>query len=95
MIKLTHNDDGKGRCYSHTISIFEDDYFDNNMELFSHNPFDVAGYGDSKEEALGDFMRKFKYLMNEWVAFETMLFGTDVITDNIVEVDCFGREIEE
>ena len=55
--------------------------------LFSHNPFDITGYGSTKEEAIEDFKNKFKYIMNELRAFETMLLDTDIITSNIIEVN--------
>lgn len=87
MIKMTHNDDHKERDFSHTISI-RDDYP-------SRNPFDVGGYGATKEEAIEDFKNKFEYVMKELKAFETMLFDTDVITDSIIEVDCMGKEIKD
>lgn len=94
MIKLTHNDDGKRKWKSHTISISEDDFKNYELGVYSHNPFEIEGYGATKEKALEDFMKKFKYIMEEWFAFEMMLFDSNVITDNIVEVDCFGKPIE-
>ena len=33
--------------------------------------------------------------MDELKAFETMLFDTDLVTDNIIEVDCFGKPIKK
>jgi hypothetical protein len=33
--------------------------------------------------------------MREWKAFEMMLFDSDVITDNICEVDCMGKPIKD
>ena len=33
--------------------------------------------------------------MKELRAFETMLLDTDVITDNIVVVDCMGKPIKD
>ena len=45
---------------------------------------------DIKEEAIEDFKKKFRYIMRELKAFETMLLDTDVITNNIIEVDRNG-----
>ena len=98
MIKLGHNDDKKGKWRSHTISVL-DDY--NNYELgiysgiYSHNPLEINGYGATKEEALEDFMKKFSYVMEQLNEFETMLYDSNVITDNIVSIDAFGHEIKE
>ena len=45
---------------------------------------------DIKEEAIEDFRKKFRYIMRELKAFETMLLDTDMIMDNIIEVDRNG-----
>lgn len=95
MIEMTHNDDRKERHQSHTVSIRENNFFDPKIDVYSHNPFDVYGYGATKEEAIEDFKNKFRYVMKELKAFETMLLDTDVITDNIIEVDCMGNEIKD
>ena len=95
MIEMTHNDDHKGKWHSHTVSIMEHDFYNAEANLYSHNPFDVYGYGETKEEAVEDFKNKFRYLMRELKAFEMMLLDTDVITDNIVEVDCLGKPIKD
>jgi hypothetical protein len=95
MIKMTYHNDGKEKFQSHEISIRED-LFSNNLKLglWSHNPFNITGYGETKEEAIKDFKNKFAYIMKELQSFENMLFDTDVITDNIIEVDCMGKPIE-
>lgn len=87
MIRLGHYDDKKEKWQSHTISILDYNYFD--------NPYDVRGYGEDKEEALEDFMKKFKYVMDELRELEEVLFETSIITDNIVAVDWSGKEIKE
>ena len=94
MIKLGYYNDGKEKWKSHEIVMLEDNFYNADFEVHSHNPFDVCGYGSTKEKALKDFMRKLKYVMNELDAFETMLYDSNVITDNIVDVDCFGKEIK-
>lgn len=95
MINLVHCDDGKGKWRSHEISLKEDDFYNAEYGLFSINPFDVMGYGATKEEALKDFMKKMDYILREWEAFEKILFCMDILTDNIKEVDAFGNYIEE
>lgn len=95
MIRLGYNDDKKGKWQSHTIIPLEDDFYNYEFDVYSCNPLAIAGYGATKEEALEDFMRKFRYVMDELKAFETMLYDSNVITDNIVSIDAFGHEIKE
>lgn len=94
MIRMTHNNDGKQKYQSYTVTIKEDNFYCLDPVVFSHNPFDITGYGETKEEAIRDFKRKFEYVMAELRAFETMLFETDSIIEGIVEVDCQGNEIK-
>lgn len=94
MVKLAHYDDGKGKYQSHEIYLKEDDFYNAEFDLFSISPFDVSGYGTTKEEALKDFMRKMEYVLCEWEAFKKILFCTDVLTDNMVEINCFGKEVK-
>ncbi len=93
VIKLAHHDDKKGKYQSHEVYLKEDDFYNAEYGLLSTNPFDVMGYGATKEEALKDFMRKMDYILREWEAFEKILFCTDILTDNMIDVDCFGKEI--
>ncbi len=95
MIKLAYHDDGKQKWESHEIYLKEDDFYNNEFDVWSHNPFDVHGYGKTKEEALEDFKKKLQYIINEWKAFETILFNPNVFEIDIVDVDCFGREIKD
>ena len=95
MIEMTYHNDGKEKFQSHEISIRENDFFSNaEMDVWSHDPFDIVGYGATKEEAIEDFKNKFKYIMKELKAFEEMLLNTDVITNNIIEVDCVGKPVK-
>ena len=94
MIEMIYHNDHKEKWQSHEISIREDDFIGSGYLLFSHNPFDITGYGATKEEAIEDFKNKFQYIMTELRAFETMLLDTDVITDNIIEVDCMGKVLK-
>ena len=91
MIGLMHYDDGKEKSQLHEITIREYDFYNADVNVWSHNPFDICGYGETKEEAIEDFKKKFGYIMRELKAFEMMLLDTDVITDNIIEVDCEGK----
>lgn len=94
LLRLSHYNDGKEKSQSHEIIMPDDSPFYNaEYDIFSLNPFDITGYGSTKEEALENFKRKFDYVMQEWRAFEKMLFETDVIENDIVEVDCFGKTL--
>lgn len=54
----------------------------------------MIGYGETKEEALEDYKKKFGYVMDELRAFERMLFETDVVENNMVEIDYRENEIK-
>lgn len=73
MITLQHYDDGKQKYQSHEIYIVEEDFYNLKHDISSHNPFDITGYGETKEEALEQFIDKFDYVMNELLAFQTLL----------------------
>ena len=87
MIKLTHYNDGKKDWQSHEISV-KDDYF------YNYDIFSLIGYGETKEEALKNYKKKFSYVMGELRAFERMLFETNAAEENMVEVDAGGDEIK-
>lgn len=93
MIEMTYYNDHKEKIRSHEISIRENDFYNIDMDVWTHNPLDVVGYGSNKEEAIKDFVNKFKYVMDELKAFENMLICTDTIIDNIIEVDCLGKAL--
>ena len=94
MIKLRHHDDGKEKWQSHEICMMEENFYNADYDVFSHNPFDISGYGFTKEEAIEEFKKKFKFIMDELRAIEMMLLDTDIMTVDIVEVDCFGKPID-
>lgn len=73
MIKLKHYDDGKQKWQSHEISIIEENFYNAKYDIYSHNPFDIIGYGETENEALENFKNKFFYVMDELRAFENML----------------------
>lgn len=94
MIELTHYDDGKKNFQSHEVSIKEKCFYNAEYDVTSHNVFSLIGYGETKEEALEDYKKKFGYVMDELRAFERMLFETDVLENSMVEVDAVGNEIK-
>ena len=94
-MNLVHFNDGKCKWQSHEISVKDnDDFYNSEFDVFGHNPFDITGYGKTKDEALNDFKKKFDYVMKELKAFETLLYETNLIEDNIVEVDCFRNKVK-
>lgn len=93
MIALTHYNDGKEKVQSHEIRVTESQFYNAEHDVFSHNPFDITGYGETKREAIENFKSKFDYIMRELHAFEKLLFETSYIEDHIIEVDCCGDEI--
>ena len=92
---LTHHDDGKQRWQSHEVGITEQDFYNQEHDIFSHNFMDLIGYGETKEQAVEDFKRKFRYLLDEWNAFAKLLLDSDVVENEMIEVDCFGKPIEK
>ena len=95
MLRLSHYNDSKEKSQSHEIILQDNCLFYNaEYDIFSLNPFDITGYGSTKEEALENFKRKFTYVMHEWHAFEKMLFETNIIEDDILDVDCFGKAVK-
>lgn len=96
MIQLTHYNDGKEKYQSHEVSL-KVPYGINSKRFNAYIEYDfseITGYGETKEEALNDFMNKFNYMLDEWQAFANMLNDTNVVTDNMLEVDCVGHEVE-
>ena len=95
MIKLVHYNDGKEKWQSHEIYLNEEDFYNDEFDLFSISPFDVSGYGATKEEALKDFMRKMEHVFIEWKAIKELLFNTNELTDNMVEINWWGEEVKK
>lgn len=92
---LIHHDDGKQKWKSHEVGIAEKDFYNHEYDIFSHNFMDLTGYGETRNEALEDFKRKFQYLLNEWNAFAKLLLDSDIVENEMIEVDCFGKPIEK
>lgn len=94
-MKIAHYDDGKQKYQSYEVFLKEDEHFYcKEFDLFTHNIADIRGYGETKEEALQDFKNKLDWLFNEYKALEKMIFETDVLENNMIEVDCFDNELK-
>ena len=91
MILLVHHDDGKQKYQSHEVYCKEESFYSAGKDLFSRNPFEITGYGSTKDEALQDFIRKMDWVVNEWEAFRKLLIETPYYDDNIEEVDVMGQ----
>ena len=89
LMKIAHHNDGKEKCQSHTCYLFND--------VDGYHDFDLTniyGYGETKEEAIENLKKELAYYFDELHALEEMLYETDVLDNDIVEVDCLGRKIE-
>ena len=78
-MKLQYYNDGKEKFQSHEISLVEDNFYNKEYDIVSHNPFDIVGYGATKEEAIEDFKKKFVFVMAELKSFEDKLLTTNNI----------------
>ena len=79
MIEMCHHDDGKQKYQSHEIHIREHGFYNAEANVSTLNPFDLYGYGETKEEAIEDFINKFKCVMKELKLLEITLIHTDEI----------------
>ena len=88
VMKIAHHNDGKEKWESHTCYLFNDanDYHDFDIT-------NIRGYGETKEEAINNLKKELEYYFNELRALEKMLYETDVLDNDIIEVDCLGRKI--
>lgn len=80
-MKLTHNDDGKGKWQSHTVSADFGDY----------DIYTIEGYGETREEALEEFIIKFDIMLNKLSEFRKTLKNIP----EMIEVDCSGKPLED
>ena len=92
---LIHHDDGKQKWKSHEVGIAEKDFYNHEYDIFSHNFMNLAGYGETRNEALEDFKKKCQYLLNEWNAFAKLLLDSDIVENEMIEVNCFGEPIKK
>lgn len=89
LMKIAHHNDGKEKWESHACYLFN--------ESNSYDEFDITnirGYGETKEEAIQNLKKELEYYFNELHSLEKMLYETDVLDNDIIEVDCFGRKIQ-
>lgn len=66
-------------------------------DVDAYHEFDITnirGYGETKEEAVENLKNELQYYFDELHALEKMLYETDVLDNDIVEVDCLGRKIQ-
>lgn len=89
LMKIAHHDDGKEKYQSHKCYLFNDVDEYHNFDLTS-----IYGYGETKEEAVKNLKEELEYYFRELHALEKMLYETDVLDNDIVEVDCLGRKIK-
>ena len=87
-MKIAHHDDGKEKSQSHECYLFNDTDSYHNFDLTS-----IYGYGETKEEAIANLKKELEYYFDELHALEKMLYETDILDNDIVEVDCLGRKI--
>lgn len=94
MIKLVWHDDGKKKCNSFEVYCKEADFYRADLDLYSRNPFEIMGYGATKEEATVDFTQKLEWVVKEWNAVLRLITETDYFErQGMVEVDYCGKEI--
>lgn len=96
-IRLAHYNDGKQKCYSHEISIFDkcDDYCDETGTFGIYDLEAIIGYGESEEQAREDFKNKFNSAFDKLKEFHRKLNSDDIENDAIgqIEVDYAGNKI--
>lgn len=88
LMKIAHYNDGKEKWESHTCYLFNDadDYYKFDIT-------DIRGYGETKEEAIKSLKEELRYYFNELHALEKMLYETDILDNDIIEVNCLGKKI--
>lgn len=89
LMKIAHHDDGKEKCQSHKCYLFNDVDGYYNFDLTN-----IYGYGATKEEAIENLKEELEYYFRELDALAMMLYETDVLDNDIIEVDCLGRKIK-
>lgn len=88
VMKIAHHDDGKEKWQSHSCFLFDDADKYSNFDLTS-----IHGHGKTKEEAIENLKKELAYYFDELHVLEEMLYETDVLDNDIIEVDCLGRKI--
>lgn len=79
MIECVHYDDRKGKWQSHEVYIKTDDdsYYIDGKSL-PYDLSDIAGYGETKEEAFEEFKEKFNQLFAYLKEFSEKINSPDV-----------------
>lgn len=88
LMKIAHHNDGKEKWESHTCYLFN--------ESNSYDEFDITnirGYGETKEEAIQNLKKELGHYFDELHSLEKMPYETDVLDNDIIEVDCLGTKI--
>lgn len=89
LMKIAHHDDGKEKYCSHEC------YLIDISELYEPTDIEsIRGYGETKEEAVQNLKAELEDYFREVHALEKMLYATDVLDNDIIEVDCLGRKIK-
>ena len=89
LMKIAHHDDGKEKCQSHKCYLFNDVDGYYNFDLTN-----IYSHGETKEEAVKNLKEELEYYFRELHALEKMLYETDALDNDIIEVDCLGRKIK-
>ena len=96
-MKLVHYNDGKGKHQSHEVYLKDDPDFskwkDGEFFFNRHDLSDIVGYGETKEEAISNFMKKFQEMMNEYRAIESLLIQ-GAYQENMEEVNYSGKPVK-
>lgn len=88
LMKIAHYNDGKEKWQSHRCNLFNDSDEYHNFDLT-----DIYGYGETKEEAIENLKQELDYYFREIHVLEKMLYETNVLDNDVVEVDCMERKI--
>ena len=88
LMKIAHHNDGKEKWESHTCYLFNDSDVYHEFDITN-----IRGYGETKEEAVQNLKKELECYFNEIHELEKMLYETDVLNNDIIEVDCLGRKI--
>lgn len=67
--------------------------FNNSDKYHNFDLTNIYGYGETKEEAIENLKKKLAYYFDELHALEEMLYETDVLDNDVVEVDCLWKKI--
>ncbi len=98
MIQLTHYNDGKGKNQSHEVgfNLSGDDTYKSfpNCCISCLSIGEITAYGETQEEAIKNLKPVMEWLFEEYKSIEE-LYNSGFYEKEIVEVDCFGKEIEE